>query len=98
VKSEIVTHFKILAKLGSGGMWEVYKAVDLKLNRPVALKFLSSSLSFNPEQRKRFLNRSVMIQLMNSVISGATLIIILVIGVIHLRFGKCNQLKTEISK
>ena len=58
MKAEIVTHFKILAKLGSGGMGDVYKAIDLKLNRPVALKFLTSSLSFNPEQRKRFLNEA----------------------------------------
>ncbi len=58
MNTEIVTHFKILEKLGSGGMGEVYKAIDLKLNRPVALKFLTSSYSFDSEQRDRLLNEA----------------------------------------
>jgi serine/threonine protein kinase/Tfp pilus assembly protein PilF len=49
-----VSHYRILKKLGLGGMGVVYEAEDLTLKRHVALKFLSDSLTETPEAMERF--------------------------------------------
>jgi serine/threonine-protein kinase len=47
-------HYEILASIGAGGMGEVFKARDPRLNRTVAIKVLSDDLSSQPEARARF--------------------------------------------
>ena len=52
----LANRYRIVALLGKGGMGEVYRADDLTLDQPVALKFLPESLSSHPQAAARFRN------------------------------------------
>src|SRR5579862_6460413 len=53
-----VLQYQFLEKLGAGGMGDIYKAQDTRLNRFVAVKVLSGPNASDPERRRRFLQEA----------------------------------------
>ena len=55
---QTISHYTVLEKLGSGGMGEIYKAQDTRLNRFVAMKVLSTANAGDLERRRRFVQEA----------------------------------------
>ena len=55
---QTILHYKVLEKIGEGGMGVVYKALDTHLNRPVALKVLPADMVADEERRHRFVQEA----------------------------------------
>src|SRR3972149_4680106 len=53
-----LSHYRIVSKIGAGGMGEVYLAQDTKLDRKVALKILPADLAANQDRMRRFVQEA----------------------------------------
>src|SRR3954451_19309273 len=60
-----IAHYRIVSKLGEGGMGAVYRASDTKLNRDVAIKILPDSLADDPDYLARFTREAQLLAALN---------------------------------
>src|SRR5512136_1882239 len=62
---ETISHYRIIEKLGAGGMGVVYRAEDMNLNRQVAIKVLPEMFSGDPERMARFEREAKLLAALN---------------------------------
>ena len=60
-----IAHYKLTSKLGAGGMGEVYRATDTRLDREVAIKILPAALANDPERLARFTREAKVLASLN---------------------------------
>ena len=60
-----IAHYRITSKLGEGGMGEVWRATDTKLNRDVAIKVLPESFAQDPDRMARFTREAQVLASLN---------------------------------
>jgi hypothetical protein len=60
-----IAHFRVKDKLGQGGMGEVWRATDTKLNREVAIKFLPDAFALDPDRLARFTREAQVLASLN---------------------------------
>src|ERR1044071_759860 len=60
-----IAHYRITAKLGEGGMGEVYRATDTKLGRDVAIKILPEAFAENADRMARFTREAQLLAALN---------------------------------
>ncbi len=63
-----LSHYKVLEKIGEGGMGEVYRATDTKLNRDVALKILTQQSASDSQRLARFEKEAQLLVSVNHIL------------------------------
>src|ERR1051325_2140478 len=66
-----IAHYRITAKLGEGGMGEVWRAIDTKLGREVAIKVLPEAFAQNADRMARFTREAQVLAALNHPNSAA---------------------------
>src|SRR5882724_4772432 len=62
---QVIAHYRLMAKLGEGGMGEVWRATDTKLNRDVAIKVIPDAFAQDPDRMTRFAREAQVLASLN---------------------------------